>query len=41
MERQWPDAGTIAALQRTFEDIGVEFLPDDDVRIRAVTPPDK
>ena len=41
MERQRPDAATIAALQRTFEDIGVEFLPDDDVRIRAATPPDK
>ena len=41
MERQRPDAATIAALQRTFEDIGVEFLPDDAVRIRAATPPDK
>ena len=41
MERQRPDPATIAALQRTFEDIGVEFLPDDDVRIRAATPPDK
>ena len=35
MERQRPNAATIAALQRTFEDISVEFLPDDDVRIRA------
>ena len=41
MERQQPDASTLGALQRTFEDVGVEFLPDDDVRVRAVTPPDK
>lgn len=41
MERQRPNAATIGALQRTFEDIGVEFLPDDDVRVRAATPPDK
>jgi ribosome-binding protein aMBF1 (putative translation factor) len=40
MERQRPDAATIGALQRAFEDVGVEFLPDDDVRIRAATPPD-
>jgi hypothetical protein len=41
MERQRPDAATIGALQRTFEDMGVEFLPNDDVRVRAATPPDK
>ena len=41
MERQRPDAATIGALQRAFEDVGVEFLPDDDVRVRAATPPDK
>jgi hypothetical protein len=41
MERQQPDASTLGALQRAFEDVGVEFLPDDDVRVRAVTPPDK
>jgi len=41
MERQQPDAATLGALQRAFEDVGVEFLPDDDVRVRAVTPPDK
>jgi hypothetical protein len=41
MERQRPNAATIGVLQRTFEDIGVEFLPDDDVRVRAGTPPDK
>jgi hypothetical protein len=29
------------ALQRAFEDVGVEFLPDDDVRVRAPTSPDK
>ena len=41
MERQRPDVATLAALQRTFEDVGVEFLPDDDVRVRAPTSPDK
>jgi len=41
MERQRPDAATLAALQRAFEDVGVEFLPDDDVRVRAPTSPDK
>jgi hypothetical protein len=41
MERQRPDSATIGALQRAFEDVGVEFLPDDDVRVRAATPPDK
>ena len=41
MERQLPGAATIGALQRAFEDVGVEFLPDDDVRLRAAMPPDK
>ena len=41
MERQRPDAVTIGALQRVFDDVGMEFLPDDDVRVRAATPPDK
>jgi transcriptional regulator with XRE-family HTH domain len=41
MERRRPDAATIGALQRAFEDVGLEFLPDDDVRIRAATPPDR
>jgi hypothetical protein len=41
MERQRPDAATIGALQRAFEDVGVEFLPDDDVRLRTATPPDR
>lgn len=40
-ERQRPDAATIGALQHAFEDVGVEFLPDDDVRVRSATPPDK
>ena len=41
LERQRPDAATLDALQRAFEDVGVVFLPDDDVRIRAATSPDK
>ena len=35
MERQRPDVATLGALQRAFEDVGVEFLPDDDVRVRV------
>jgi transcriptional regulator with XRE-family HTH domain len=41
MERQRPDAATLGALQRALEDVGMEFLPDDDVRVRAPTSPDK
>ena len=41
MERQRPDAAALGALQRAFEDVGVDFLPDDDVRVRAPTSPDK
>jgi hypothetical protein len=41
LERQRPDAATLGALQRAFEGVGVVFLPDDDVRIRAATSPDK
>jgi hypothetical protein len=41
LERQRPGAATLGALQRAFEDVGVVFLPDDDVRIRAATSPDK
>jgi transcriptional regulator with XRE-family HTH domain len=41
MERQHPDAAILGALQRAFEDVGVEFLPGDDVRVRATTSPDK
>jgi hypothetical protein len=41
LERQRPDAATLGALQRAFEDVGVVFLPDDDVRIRAAMSPDK
>jgi transcriptional regulator with XRE-family HTH domain len=41
MERQRPDAATIDTLQSAFENVGVEFLPDDDVRVRAATPRDK
>jgi hypothetical protein len=41
LERQRPDAATVGALQRAFEDVGLVFLPDDDVRVRAATSPDK
>ena len=41
MERLRPDAATLGALQRAFEDVGLVFLPDDDVRVRAATSPDK
>ena len=29
LERQRPDAATLSALRRAFEDVGVVFLPDD------------
>jgi predicted transcriptional regulator len=35
LERQELDAATGDAVQRAFEDVGVEFLPGDDVRLRA------
>jgi predicted transcriptional regulator len=35
LERQELDAATGYAVQRAFEDLGVEFLPGDDVRLRA------
>jgi transcriptional regulator with XRE-family HTH domain len=41
LERGRPDAATLSALRRAFEDVGVVFLPDDDVRIRDATSPDK
>ena len=34
LERLPPDAATADAIQRAFEDVGVEFLPLDDVRLR-------
>jgi transcriptional regulator with XRE-family HTH domain len=40
LERQQPDAATLGALQRAFEDVGVVFLPHDDVRVRAASSPD-
>ena len=41
LERQRPDAASLGALQRAFEDVGLVFLPDDDVRVRAASSPDK
>jgi ribosome-binding protein aMBF1 (putative translation factor) len=41
LERQQPDATTLSALQRAFEDVGLVFLPDDDVRVRAATSPNE
>jgi transcriptional regulator with XRE-family HTH domain len=35
MERRQPEAATLEALRRVLEDVGVEFLPADDVRLRA------
>jgi transcriptional regulator with XRE-family HTH domain len=35
MERREPDVATAEAVRRAFEDVGVEFMPDDDVRLRA------
>jgi transcriptional regulator with XRE-family HTH domain len=38
LEREPLDAPTADALRRAFEDVGVEFLPYDDVRLRADPP---
>lgn len=35
LERRRPDAATAEAIQRAFEEVGIEFLPDDDVRVRS------
>ena len=35
LERLPPDPATAKAIQRALEDVGVEFLPIDDVRLRA------
>jgi transcriptional regulator with XRE-family HTH domain len=35
LERQPPDALTADAIQRALEDVGVVFLPGEDVRLRA------
>ena len=39
LERQLPDATAIAAIQRALEDVGIVFLPDDDVRLDAAASP--
>jgi transcriptional regulator with XRE-family HTH domain len=41
LERHQRDAAILGALQRAFEDVGVEFLPNDDVRVRAATSPER
>ena len=41
MERRRPDAATADAIRRTFEDVGVVFLPGDDVRWRDAASPVK
>jgi hypothetical protein len=38
LERRQPEATTLDALRRAFEKVGVVFLPDDDVHLRAATP---
>jgi transcriptional regulator with XRE-family HTH domain len=35
MERRQPEVATLDSIRRAFEDVGVEFLPNDDVRLRA------
>ena len=39
LERQPPDPSVIGAIQRAFEDVGIVFLPDDDVRLNAAASP--
>ena len=35
LERRQPKATTTDAIQRAFEDVGVVFLPQDDVQLRS------
>jgi transcriptional regulator with XRE-family HTH domain len=35
LERRQPDAITTDAIRRAFEDVGVVFLPEDDVQLRG------
>ena len=35
LERRQPSANTTDAIRRAFEDVGVVFLPRDDVQIRS------
>jgi transcriptional regulator with XRE-family HTH domain len=37
LERRQPAPATLEAIQRAFEDVGVRFLPNDDVRLGADT----
>jgi hypothetical protein len=39
LERQQPDAITTYAIRRAFEDVGVVFLPQDDVQLRSNVSP--
>jgi ribosome-binding protein aMBF1 (putative translation factor) len=39
LERRQPEMTYLEAVQRAFEEVGVVFLPGDDVRVRAAAPP--
>lgn len=39
LERQHPDVPTLCAIRRALEDVGIEFLPGDDVRQRSAPTP--
>ena len=38
VERRCPNAAALDAIRRAFEDVGVVFVRDDDVRMRAEAP---
>jgi transcriptional regulator with XRE-family HTH domain len=38
LERRLPEMATLDAIRRAFEEVGVVFLPDDDVQLRAAAP---
>ena len=38
LERRRPDAAALDGIRRAFEDVGVVFSRDDDVRMRAEAP---
>ena len=39
LERLQPDVSTLDAIRRAFEDVGVVFLPGDDVQLRTAISP--
>jgi transcriptional regulator with XRE-family HTH domain len=39
LERRQPEMTSLEAVQRAFEEVGVVFLPGDDLQVRTAAPP--